>query len=325
MPYLALVLLACDGVLQMVVYQFDLEKLAAQKTVVLAELLSVILLVAVGYVLMVCLPTADVGEESGQDKPEAAEKQRKKRKAPRVMGEEKKREQLEILAGESGAGQDEAPSAAEQPAGAAKGKTSAAGQPAGAAKGKTPAAEQPAETAEAADSFPWDLILSEEYDLMQKIRKHSETLYKHSMRIGNLAQRAAVFSGADSKLAKAGGMYHEAGKLNDTKEYIEAGARIAAEYGFPEKLIDVIRQHSAGYEKPKSVEAAIVMLSDCIITTSDYLAENGKRERISDRRLVENIFLHRLEKGSLDESGITEEQLSRLKEFYIQFAFDIKG
>jgi len=159
------------------------------------------------------------------------------------------------------------------------------------------------------------------FELLEHLKEYSEDLYLHSERIALLSEKAARAVGGNAVLAKAGGFYHEIGHIEEKENYIEAGIRIGREYGFPEELLAVIRQHSTSFELPKSVEAAIVMLSDCIISTSDFLAKSGKREKVSNQKLVTGIFQNRLEKGNLEQSGMTEEQIRMLRDFYIENTF----
>lgn len=164
-------------------------------------------------------------------------------------------------------------------------------------------------------------IIEPDFDLFVRLQHYSMPLLSHSMRISGLSEQAALFIGAEPLLAKAGGLYHEVGRIVDEEDYIEAGTKLAKQYRFPKALVHVMRQHSTGFEKPGSQEAAIVMLSDCIISTSDYLQDTGKREAVSDERLVGSIFQNRMDKGNLDEAGFSKEQIEQLKDFYIHNAF----
>jgi hypothetical protein len=119
-------------------------------------------------------------------------------------------------------------------------------------------------------------------------------------------------------------MYHEVGRLLDGENYMEANLQLARRYHFPDTLTGVIRQHNTGSEIPKSPEAAIVMLSDCIISTGEYLAKSGKRNAISDEKLIKSIFSNRIAKGSLAESGLTNEQLEQLQDYFVEHAFSSK-
>lgn len=159
-------------------------------------------------------------------------------------------------------------------------------------------------------------LLQEDFVLMQQL-KENETLYRHASEVSWISSLAAKEISCDSILAGAGGMYHEVGRLLDQEDYMEANMELAREYQFPERLQEVIRQHNTASEVPQSPEAAIVMLTDCIIATAQYLDKSGKRSSVSNEKLVRNIFSNRISKGSLDESGLSVEDIKKLEKFYI--------
>ena len=170
--------------------------------------------------------------------------------------------------------------------------------------------------------FDMMAYLQDDFPLILQL-KEEDTLYQHSYEISRLSGLAARELGCDEALAAVGGMFHEAGRILSPENYMEGNASLAEQYDFPEDLAAVIRQHNTGSEIPKSPEAAIVMLSDCIVSTSEYLRKNGKRDAISDDQLVMSIFTNRINKGGLDEAGLTDVQLDRLKAFYAAHAFEI--
>ena len=172
------------------------------------------------------------------------------------------------------------------------------------------------------ESFDMMAYLQDDYPLILQL-KEEDTLYQHSYEISRLSGLAARELGCNEALAAVGGMFHEAGRMLSTENYMEGNAVLAEQYGFPEDLAAVIRQHNTGSEIPKSPEAAVVMLSDCIVSTSEYLRKNGKRDAISDDQLVMSIFTNRINKGGLDEAGLTDAQLDTLKAFYVAHAFEI--
>lgn len=158
-------------------------------------------------------------------------------------------------------------------------------------------------------------------ELMKRIMEHSSYLYNHSVQNGRLSYKAAVYMGFDRLVAGTGGLYHEAGRIYSEKGDIDAFNKIAMEYKFPAVLTSTARQNSTSSEKPKSPEEAIVMLSDCIISIGEYLEKKGKREEITNEKIVKNIFRNRIAKGSFDESGMDRRQLNKLMGFYIDNAF----
>jgi len=164
-------------------------------------------------------------------------------------------------------------------------------------------------------------LIGTDHILSKRIRHYSEDLYSHSLRISQLSYKAAKYMGCDCLLAGAGGMYHEASRIYEDKDYVEACKMLAAEYSFPKGLYDIVLQYGDASEKPKSSEAAIVMISDNIITTDEYLRKAGKREQISDEKLVRSVFSNRISKGNFDGSGMDRKQINQLMEFYIHNAF----
>lgn len=166
-----------------------------------------------------------------------------------------------------------------------------------------------------------EAALQEDHALLVRLQEYSRSLMGHSRRISTIAAQAAEYMGADVLLAQAGGLYHEIGKITDPKNYIQAGVDLLQEYDMPKELAEVVSQHSTGSPKPQSMEAAIVMMADCIISTSNALEKKGKREAVSDKHLVEVVFQHRIAGGNLKESGLSEEQIMKLQEYYMEHAF----
>lgn len=165
------------------------------------------------------------------------------------------------------------------------------------------------------------LLASTEHMLMQRIKHYSEALYIHSVRTGKLSCRAAESAGYNKNLAMAGGLYHEAGRIYENEDYKEACEKIAAEYAFPLQLTYIIKQHGCTSGGPLSPEAVLVMVSDGIISTDEYLKRTGKREQIPDERLIKSVFNSKAMKEKLNNSGIEKEQIEKLMDFYINNAF----
>lgn len=165
----------------------------------------------------------------------------------------------------------------------------------------------------------YELLCDFNHELLRKLKQFSDSLYEHAVLIGDLSGRAAKEIGANELLARAGGLYHEIGKLNG-KNYIEEGLKLAEEYSFPKELAAILKEHNIKYEKPNSVEAAIVMLSDNVVSTIDYINKSGDH-KFTANKIIDNIFQMRLEKGNFDFAGLTLSDFKKLKEFYqIEFS-----
>jgi cyclic-di-AMP phosphodiesterase PgpH len=161
----------------------------------------------------------------------------------------------------------------------------------------------------------YDVLCDRNNILIQKMKNFSEDLYQHALIIGDLSHRAALAIGVNETLAWAGGLYHEVGKING-KNYIEEGLILAEEYGFPNELKAILKEHNIKYEKPNSVEAVIVMLADNIVTTIEYIEKNDDR-KFTTQKIIENIFQMRMDKGTFDLADLSLKDYKSLKEFFI--------
>ncbi|MCX8032082.1 MAG: HDIG domain-containing protein [Thermoleophilia bacterium] len=122
--------------------------------------------------------------------------------------------------------------------------------------------------------------------------------------------------------------------------HVRDGEQLARAYGLPQPIIDIIRQHhgtsvlayfyhkalqstkngevyeeSFRYEeqKPKSKEAAIVMLADSVEAAVRAL-ENPTRRKI--QAVIEDVIRQKVDDGQLDESALTLDDLRKVREAF---------
>ena len=94
---------------------------------------------------------------------------------------------------------------------------------------------------------------------------YGENILQHSVEVSHVAGMLAAEIGADVKIAKAGGLFHDIGKaLSHEIEggHAEIGADIARKYGIEEEVYRAIMEHHD--EEKGSVEAFLVASADAI-------------------------------------------------------------
>jgi putative nucleotidyltransferase with HDIG domain len=133
------------------------------------------------------------------------------------------------------------------------------------------------------------------------------TVYKHSKLVAEIARQAAFNIGCDGGLAKAGGMYHEIGQgigEDDVKESLA----IISEYRLPKQLAKIVKERDGIGSLPSSKEAAVVMLSDAVVTA---LENNHKKDTdiLSPAVVIENVLDTRKEAGKLKASGLSVDEI----------------
>jgi len=122
--------------------------------------------------------------------------------------------------------------------------------------------------------------------------------------------------------------------------HVRDGEHLARAYGLPRPIVDIIKQHhgtsvlayfyhkalqsakdGAVYEesfryqeeKPRSKEAAIVMLADSVEAAVRAL-ENPTRRKI--QAVIEDVIRQKVEDGQLDESALTLDDLRKIREAF---------
>ncbi len=167
-------------------------------------------------------------------------------------------------------------------------------------------------------------ILAEDFPLLTKFRLKAPKVYEHALMVGEIAGQAALYADLNGGLAKAGGLYHEIGKL-EGDDYLKEGIQYAMEYHLPHEVINILKSHNLKYAKPASPEGAVVNLTISVLSAKEFLRRNLEEARNKEEtdlkkltnKAIEELFTMRLCKNSLDESGLTIKQFHRLKEFFL--------
>lgn len=153
-------------------------------------------------------------------------------------------------------------------------------------------------------------------EIVQLMKNKSASLYYHSNEVAEMSRLAAKRIGADYNLAYAGGLFHDLGKVSGS-EYIKEGLKLAEKYGIPKEIRTIMVEHNVKSRAPKSKEAAIVMLSDTVVSTIEYVKGTMDKKEVSEQVLVENAINKRLTSGALNKSGLTIEEFNIIKETLI--------
>jgi len=95
---------------------------------------------------------------------------------------------------------------------------------------------------------------------------YGQNVLQHSMEVALIAETIAEELGANSQVAKRGGLFHDIGKALDQQiqgSHIEIGIKILEKYGESEAVIHAMRSHHNDYPHD-SIEAVIVTIADAI-------------------------------------------------------------
>lgn len=162
--------------------------------------------------------------------------------------------------------------------------------------------------------FRFSKYTSDNSELIKRMKDESLALYYHSSEVAEVSKEAAHFIKCNYRLAYAGGMVHDIGKLRG-KDYIREGLKLANEYGMNRALKAIIVEHNVKYRNPKSKESAIVMLADSVVTSIEHLKRENKE--VDESKIIENVFRIRIMSDALNESSFTVTEFAMVKQAFL--------
>ena len=156
-----------------------------------------------------------------------------------------------------------------------------------------------------------------EYALLTELKKTSQRSYYHAVHTAYFSEKIARRIGADEMLAKAGGYYHKIGKMRGSNN-LKNALEIAKEYHFPPQLVQLLKEYGGKNTILRSKEAAIVVLSDAMVSSVMFLFEKDKNAVLDYGQIVSVVFKKQMDSGLLDYCDLTMDQLRQIRTMFTE-------
>ena len=158
-----------------------------------------------------------------------------------------------------------------------------------------------------------DAMIKEDYPLAKEIRQFSKSEYNHAIRVSNISYRCALRIGADEKIAAAAGFYYRLGKL-EGEPVVKNGVKLAENYFFPEKVVQILREYGGEEELPSSLESAIVHMVDAVVKKLEVLDKQTIESEWNQDMVVYQTLNELSSQGVYDKAGMSMNLFLKLRE-----------
>lgn len=157
-------------------------------------------------------------------------------------------------------------------------------------------------------------INSRQFQFTKDLEALNPKLYRHSMEVARISSEASELIGCDTEFAHAIGLCHEANRVLG-EDYMHILSEKYAIPSYVSRIVELTRNKAN--TKPIPREAGIVMMTDDIINTVNYL-KSSKKESIPMERIVTNTIKVRKDQNVLRLAGFTNEEIQLLKLYLIE-------
>lgn len=156
-----------------------------------------------------------------------------------------------------------------------------------------------------------------ECPLLVELKNKSKEEYYHAIHTAYLCDRIAKRLKLDDAVVKACGYYHRIGTLIGENSW-ENVQGILEENHFPQRVKEVLKEYIDKTEIMISKETIILLFSDTIISSVNYLFSKDPQIQLDYPKMIEGIFKKRIESGMIDHSDLTFGELQEMKNILVE-------
>lgn len=154
-----------------------------------------------------------------------------------------------------------------------------------------------------------------EYTLLTQLKAENKSAYYTAIHTAYLCDRIADRLGLDRRLLKAGGYYEKIGILLD-EDYDEKNRELMIQNRFPPRVIRLVEECSPNVRYPVQKEAAIVRMSDAVITRISRLIREKPDEKIHYGTVIDDVTDGMLNDGTLSACNLTVGEYYRIQRYF---------
>lgn len=156
-----------------------------------------------------------------------------------------------------------------------------------------------------------------ENELLVELKSKNVYSYYHAVHTAYFCEKLALQIGADARVCKAAGYYHKIGTMRGQGN-LKNTLMIAKEYHFPDELTQILTEYGSKNTVLKSKEAALVLISDAMVSTVTYLFEQNKDAKLDYEQITELVLQRHMSSHIFDHASLTLNDLYLIKKYFVE-------
>lgn len=154
-----------------------------------------------------------------------------------------------------------------------------------------------------------------EYTLLRQLKSHDKDTYFLAVHTAYLCDRIAGRLNLDRSLIRCGAYYQRIGILLDA-DYHEKNRELMEQNQFPEELIRLTEECNSPDRHPRHKEAAIILMSDAVISGITEKIRKAEEETIDYRKEIDALMNALRDKSFFSECDLTVGELERIQKYF---------
>ncbi len=153
--------------------------------------------------------------------------------------------------------------------------------------------------------------------LLTELKKVSPEDYHKTVHIVYFCDRVSAALGLDAPKVKCAGLYHRVGVIGGAYNW-ENTRMVCEEQNLPEEVISILREFEDPQTPMVQTETAVLFMSECIVTSIQYLFAKNKEIKLEYPSLIDAIFKQRIEAGVFKQCDISIRQFELMKKVFME-------
>ncbi len=163
----------------------------------------------------------------------------------------------------------------------------------------------------------YDMLLEEDYPLLEDLRRFSESEYFHAIKVYELCSICAKEINIDVKACAAGGLYYRIGKMLGSPE-IENAVKEATNRCFPPEVIAILEEYEGEKRLPQTPESAIVHMVNALVERIELMDNEEMENSWNEDMLIYQTLNEFSNTGVYDQAKLSMNQFLRIREKLVQ-------